>query len=194
MARRGLGEQIAGIVGRAARDGTRDWWRNRQRSRGRDSSDPGAGAGGPGDRQHGEAAGGGAGGYPGDFRGTPDLAYSPKADGRPDPGEIVWTWVPYEEDHSQGKDRPVLLVGRDGAWLLGLMLTSEDHDRDGQQEARRGRQWIDIGSGPWDRQGRPSEARLDRILRVDPAGVRREGAVLDGERFEQVASAMRAAG
>ena len=42
------------------------------------------------------------------------LAYSPTADGKPDPGEIVWTWVPYEEDYSQGKDRPVLLIGRDG--------------------------------------------------------------------------------
>ena len=39
-----------------------------------------------------------------------DIAYAPKPDGRPDPGEVVWTWVPYEDDPSQGKDRPVLLV------------------------------------------------------------------------------------
>ena len=129
--------------------------------------------------------------YPGDFLGTPDLAYAPKPDGRPDPGEIVWTWVPYEEDHHQGKDRPVLLVGRDGDWLLALMLTSKDHDRDHAQEARHGRYWQDIGSGGWDGKGRPSEVRVDRILRVDAAAVRREGAVLDRERFEQVASAVR---
>src|SRR5690242_8951646 len=49
--------------------------------------------------------------YPGDFVGVPDLTYSPQPDGQPDPGEIVWTWVPYEEDHRQGKDRTVLLVG-----------------------------------------------------------------------------------
>ncbi len=85
--------------------------------------------------------------------------YAPRPDGRPDPGEIVWTWVPYEEDHSQGKDRPVLLVGRDGDWLLGLQLTSKDHDRDAEQERRAGRRWVDIGSGAWDRQGRPSEVR-----------------------------------
>ncbi|TPG19554.1 type II toxin-antitoxin system PemK/MazF family toxin [Pedococcus bigeumensis] len=133
------------------------------------------------------------GAYPGDFTGTPDLAYAPKPDGRPDPGEIVWTWVPYEEDHHQGKDRPVLIIGRDGNWLLALMLTSKDHDRDHEQEARHGRHWQDIGSGAWDSRGRPSEVRIDRILRVDATAVRREGAVLDRERFDQVAAAVRAA-
>jgi hypothetical protein len=130
--------------------------------------------------------------YPGDFPGVPDLTYAPQPDGRPDPGEIVWTWVPYEEDHLRGKDRPVLLVGRDGEWLLGLMLTSKDHDRDHAQEAREGRHWQDIGSGAWDREGRPSEVRVDRVLRLDPAAVRREGAVLDRERFDEVAAAVRA--
>ena len=48
------------------------------------------------------------------------MTYAARPDGRPDPGEIVWTWVPFEEDHTQGKDRPVLLIGRDGRWLLGL--------------------------------------------------------------------------
>ena len=77
-------------------------------------------------------------------------------------------------------------------WLLALMLTSKDHDRDHAQEARRGRHWQDIGSGAWDSKGRPSEVRVDRILRVDPAAVRREGAVLDQQQFDQVASAVRA--
>jgi hypothetical protein len=131
--------------------------------------------------------------YPGDFIGVPDLTYAPAPDGRPDPGEIVWTWVPYEEDHRQGKDRPVLIIGHDGDWLLALMLTSKDHDRDVEQEARHGRHWQDIGSGAWDGQGRPSEVRVDRILRVDAATVRREGAVLDRERFDEVAIAVRAA-
>ncbi len=132
------------------------------------------------------------GAYPGDFTGIPDLAYAPKPDGRPDPGEIVWTWVPFEEDHSQGKDRPVLIVGHDGEWLLALMLTSKDHDRDHAQEARRGRHWQDIGSGAWDSKGRPSEVRVDRILRVAARAVRREGAVLDRARFDEVATAVRA--
>lgn len=127
--------------------------------------------------------------YPGDFCGTPDFDYAPKPDGRPDPGEIVWTWVPYEEDHSRGKDRPVLLVGWEGEWLLALPLTSKDHDRDADQERRAGREWVDIGSGPWDRRGRPSEVRLNRVLRVDPSAVRREGAVLDQRLFDGVARA-----
>ena len=130
------------------------------------------------------------GGYPGDFTGTVVPAYSPRLDGDPDPGEVVWTWVPYEEDHAQGKDRPVLLVGRDGPWLLALQLTSKDHDLDAAQEARHGRLWMDIGSGPWDSRGRPSEVRLNRVVRVDPAKVRREGAVLDRARFDRVVAAM----
>src|ERR1700752_2148705 len=37
------------------------------------------------------------------------VAYAPEADGEPDPGEVVWAWVAYEDDPSRGKDRPVLL-------------------------------------------------------------------------------------
>lgn len=110
-----------------------------------------------------------------------------------DPGEVVWTWVPYEEDYSQGKDRPVLIIGRDPGrpvWLLGLQLTSQDHDRDAEQEARAGRYWVDIGSGGWDSQGRPSEARVNRIIRIDPAKVRRISVSLSEDRFAEVAEAV----
>ena len=41
------------------------------------------------------------------------VVYAPDLDGRADPGEIVWTWVVYEDDPTRGKDRPVLVVGRD---------------------------------------------------------------------------------
>ncbi|MDF2846588.1 MAG: type toxin-antitoxin system PemK/MazF family toxin [Oerskovia sp.] len=128
--------------------------------------------------------------YPGDFTGRVRAEYSPQLDGDPDPGEIVWTWVPYEEDFSQGKDRPVLLVGRDGNWLLATMLTSKDHARDAADEARWGRHWLDIGSGPWDSRGRDSEVRLDRVIRVDPGAVRREGAVMDRRTFETIVREM----
>lgn len=100
--------------------------------------------------------------------------------------------MPYEEDHSRGKDRPVLLVGRDGPWLLGVPLTSKDHDRDAEQERRAGREWVDVGPGAWDARRRPSEAAIHRVVRVDPAGIRREGAVLDRARFDEVAAALRA--
>lgn len=132
--------------------------------------------------------------YPGDFTGTARLEYAPRRDGRPDPGEVVWTWVPYEDDASRGKDRPVLVVARDDPWLLALMLSSKDHEGPGsdeQDERRFGRTWLDLGPGAWDRQQRPSQVRTDRVLRVDPAAVRREGSELDATRFEQVAAVLR---
>lgn len=144
------------------------------------------GARSPAATQTGETA------YPGDFQGTPKISYAPNPGNGivADPGEIVWTWVPYEEDHSQGKDRPVLVIGRDRRWLLALPLSSKDHDRDATAQAEAGRRWKDIGSGPWDNRGRASEVRVDRILRIDPARVRRQGAVLDQTRFDQVAAAV----
>src|SRR6476659_7035949 len=117
---------------------------------------------------------------------APRLRYAPKADGRPDPGEVVWTWVPYEEDPAQGKDRPVLVIGEEGDQLLALQLTSRDHDVDAAQEHRDGREWMDIGTGAWDARGRPSEVRLNRLLRIDPGSVRREGAALPRETFDAV--------
>jgi len=129
--------------------------------------------------------------YAGDFEGTVHVEYTPHPDdGVADPGEVVWTWVPFEEDYNRGKDRPVLVVGSDGPWLLALILTSKHHDRDAADEARWGRVWLDIGSGPWDREGRRSEVRLDRVLRIDPQQVRREGAVIGEELFNQVAAAL----
>ena len=139
----------------------------------------------------GQAAMGRAGldGYPGDFTGFVTPSYEPHPDGLADPGEVVWGWVPYEEDHNRGKDRPVLIIGRDGDYLLGLMLTSKDHDRDHAAEARHGRHWLDVGAGDWDGQRRPSEVRLDRVLRLRPDAVRREGAALSRPVFEQVSRA-----
>lgn len=108
------------------------------------------------------------------------VVYAPHLDGRADPGEIVWTWVPFEEDPSNGKDRPVLVVGRDGHTLLGLMLSSNPvraQDPD----------WVGIGAGTWDHQGRDSWVRLDRVLDVPEAGIRREGAILPRKLFDLVA-------
>jgi hypothetical protein len=121
--------------------------------------------------------------------------YAPEVDGEPDPGEVVWAWVPYEDDPAQGKDRPVLVLDTDGdgpdAGWTGLMLSSQDHDRDAADEARWGRHWMDVGSGGWDPQGRPSEVRLDRLLHLRRDGVRREGAALDPAIFDEVVAAVR---
>ena len=112
--------------------------------------------------------------------------YSPRRDGKPDPGEIVWAWVPFEENDGRGKDRPVLVLSLGRTELRALMLTSKDHDRDIVDEARWGRFWMDIGSGPWDPKRRPSEVRLDRVLGLPLAAVRREGAALDRATFLRV--------
>ena len=122
-------------------------------------------------------------------------SYAPEADGEPDPGEVVWGWVPYEEDASQGKDRPVLLIGRtqvDGdEYWAGLMLSSQDHDRDAADEARHGRHWMDVGTGGWDAEGRPSEVRLDRLIVLRGDAIRREGAAVSRAVFDQVVAEAR---
>lgn len=121
--------------------------------------------------------------------------YAPQRDGEPDPGEVVWAWVPYEEDASRGKDRPVLVLAvdrsRSGGEVVALMLTSKDHvgasSRDAADEVRHGRHWMDVGTGAWDAQRRPSEVRLDRVLHLPADAVRREGAALDERVFSRVA-------
>lgn len=120
--------------------------------------------------------------YPGDYRDMINFEYSPSLDGDADPGEIVWTWVPFEEDHSQGKDRPVLLVGRDGEYLLALMMTSKDHNNREHADSN----YLDIGSGPWDPQGRASEVKLNRVIRVRPDAMRREGAIMPEDTFRLI--------
>lgn len=112
------------------------------------------------------------------------VVYSPDLDGRADPGEIVWTWVVYEDDPTRGKDRPVLVVGRERRTLLGLMLSSQTHHA-GEPT------WVGIGAGPWDYDGRPSWVRLDRVLDVPEESIRREGAVVEREVFEIVATRLR---
>ena len=79
----------------------------------------------------------------------------------------------------------MLVVGRDGPVLQGLMLSSNS-EREGQ------RHWLGLGEGTWDREHRPSWVRLDRVLTIDESGIRREGAVLDRRRFDQVAGELRA--
>jgi hypothetical protein len=127
-------------------------------------------------------------------RDQPDGTYAPVPDGRPDPGEVVWAWVPYEDDPTRGKDRPVLVigtaVGADGQQLVHcLVMTSKDHDRDAAQEAASGRYWMDVGTGAWDARGRPSEVRLNRLLVIAAADVRREGAAIAPAIYAQVLAA-----
>ncbi|MFF1573726.1 type II toxin-antitoxin system PemK/MazF family toxin [Leifsonia sp. NPDC058292] len=110
-------------------------------------------------------------------------AYSPSTDGDADPGEIIWTWVPYEERDGRGKDRPVLVVASEpGSSVLAVQLTSQEHP--GRPE------YVPVGTGAWDAQRRPSYAVLDRVFRVHQSGMRREAAALDARRFEAVRAAL----
>lgn len=116
--------------------------------------------------------------------GAVSIDYAPAVDGDPDPGEIVWTWVPYEERDGRGKDRPVLIVARStGGWVLAVQLTSKDHSQDGE--------FVPLGTGGWDNAGRPSWANLDRVFRVHPDGMRREAAQVPRDRFARVATGLR---
>ncbi|MFZ4161243.1 type II toxin-antitoxin system PemK/MazF family toxin [Streptomyces griseoincarnatus] len=110
--------------------------------------------------------------------------YSPAHDGDPDPGEIVWTWVPFEENDGRGKDRPVLVVARETAGtFLAVQLSSKGRAGDRDQ--------VPIGSGPWDRSGRDSWVAVDRVLRLHEEGMRREACALDRMRFNSVRQRLR---
>ena len=104
-------------------------------------------------------------------------SYAPAHDGDPDPGEIVWTWVPFEENDGRGKDRPVLVVAREEAAHCSPYTSPA---------SRTTRPGVGpIGAGPWDREGRDSwvESRpgaagargrdAARGLRTRPGAVRR---------------------
>lgn len=120
------------------------------------------------------------------------ISYSPSPNGDPDPGEVVWTWVPYEERDGRGKDRPVLVVATEpransansaNSAVLAVQLTSKPHPGD--------RDYVGLGSGGWDGAGRESWAKLDRVFRVHDTGMRREGATLGEGAFRRVHTALR---
>ncbi len=121
-----------------------------------------------------------------DYRGAAVPEYAPELDHEPDPGEVVWAWVPFEEDLTRGKDRPLAIVGRaldKPGDLVCFMLSSKDRaDDEG---------WILIGSGQWDSEHRASWVNVSRPLAVTPQAVRREGGELSREQFESVVAAAR---
>ncbi len=111
------------------------------------------------------------------------LGYEPRPDELPDPGEIVWAWVPYAEDASRGKDRPLLVLARangDRSWAM--KLTSKPHDGE--------RDHLPLGAGDWDPQGRPSWLDVDQIYLVSSHGVRRGAGALGRPAYDRVARAL----
>lgn len=108
------------------------------------------------------------------------IVYAPRRDGVPDAGEVVWAWVPFQEDPTMGKDRPLLVIARhDTQRVYAVKLTSRATSRTDH---------VSIGSGAWDRQGRESWVDLDQLYSVHHRGIRREAAALDRRTFARVAS------
>lgn len=111
------------------------------------------------------------------------VGYSPSRNDLPDSGEVIWTWVPYEENDGRGKDRPVLVIGRHTAQrVYAVRMTSKPHGGD--------RDFLSIGSGGWDSQGRESWVDIEQLYSVHEDGMRREAAVLDAGRYARVAQAL----
>ncbi|WP_082539371.1 type II toxin-antitoxin system PemK/MazF family toxin [Microbacterium sp. Root553] len=111
------------------------------------------------------------------------IGYAPQRDGAPDAGEIIWTWVPYEENDGRGKDRPLLVIGRQSSdRVYALRMTSKPHD--GRRD------FLSIGSGAWDAQGRESWVDIELLYSVHETGLRREAAVLDRSRYRRVSTAL----
>lgn len=102
-------------------------------------------------------------------------SYEPSTDGDPDPGEVIWTWVPFVENDGRGKDRPVLILARvDSQTVAGCYLSTKQH-----------RDYVGVGTGKWDSQGRQSYLNPLRVLRVSNEGMRREGAIMPRQQFEK---------
>ena len=114
-----------------------------------------------------------------DYSGPVRWEYRPRLNGTADPGEIVWTWVAYEDAPHLGKDRPVVVIGLANRGRLAvLMLSTRDHSGDSR--------WLPIGSGDWDQQHRLSWVRGDRTLAVAPEAIRREGSILPRPAYEAI--------
>ena len=93
--------------------------------------------------------------------------------------------MPYAERDGRGKDRPVLVIARQSdERVYAVRLTSKAHDAD--------RDFIEIGTGAWDGQGRPSWVDIEQLYSVHAEGMRREASALDRARFARVARALRA--
>jgi PemK-like, MazF-like toxin of type II toxin-antitoxin system len=108
------------------------------------------------------------------------VVYAPELDGDADPGEVVWAWIPYAEDTAVGKDRPVLVIGSEDGHLAVVPLTSS---------FRPGR--YQLGRGDWDGRRSVSWVRVDDLYRIPGNEFRREGAVLERPRFDQLIAELR---
>lgn len=112
------------------------------------------------------------------------LSYAPNRDGAPDAGEVVWTWVPFDENDGRGKDRPLLVIARQNRdRVYAMRLTSTPHPGDAR--------FVPLGAGEWDAAGRASWLDLEHVYSVHERGLRREASALPPDAFARVAGALR---
>lgn len=67
--------------------------------------------------------------------------------------------------------------------MLAVQLTSKRHD--GTTD------FVDIGAGPWDRDGRESWVNLERVMRLHHEGMRREACAMERHHFDLVIAGLR---
>ncbi|MBF4553937.1 type II toxin-antitoxin system PemK/MazF family toxin [Corynebacterium sp. DSM 45110] len=111
------------------------------------------------------------------------VMYAPDMDGQADPGEVIWNYLRTQK----GGDlqlRSILIVGRQKHTLLGLLISANP-------EHAHKHNWMRIGSGPWDREGRESYVCLDKVLEIPESQIQRRGVSMPERRFERIAAALR---
>lgn len=120
--------------------------------------------------------------YPGDYPGRPPITYNPHIGKLAAPGEVVTAWVADAADARPGSVAPMLLVGRDGDWLLAVCLVLEGRGSPAGH--------VPIGTGAWAAQ-QAAVVDVRRVVRVHPEDVKSRLEKLDKARFDIVADALR---
>jgi hypothetical protein len=102
------------------------------------------------------------------------MSYRPRhPDGHPDPGEIVWARVPFEDDPTQSKIRPVVIIGRaKNGNLVAVQSTSKSHRP---------------GSIPvaWSND-KISYIRPERLIQIDANNYQKEGSYIKRPKFQEI--------
>lgn len=110
--------------------------------------------------------------------------FTPDMDGQVDSGEVVWVCTPGETAHCAPQERAILVIARTRTEVIGLLIspnpqhTTEDN-------------WLEIGTGEWDEDGRECWIRMDRVIEVPETQIRRQGTLFPPRRFERIANQLR---
>ena len=110
------------------------------------------------------------------------VEYSPDLDGDPDPARSSGPGCRTRTTRRRARIAPW--------WSSGAPAMTWPPYRSRRRTSGHGQ--VPVGTGAWDRSRRPSFAKVDRLLDIDPErDVRREGAVLDRRHFDDVVAGVR---